>query len=800
MPTPIVPGLAIRPPDIPPIPPPPHSPYPPLFTAKFAPPPSYGPSDFPDFPPPGVFLHKDDASSKVLRAIGRSFLSVENRAMTIKDLSEMTMKFGLICQNVSAAGQAITTFIRNHQQRCEQEQDQPLLSRHVLSGTPSDDELVPALHSRSGGAHCALPPSENRITNFRRGTMVWYLSRAAGAPCPFARAGIRLAEYTEDGKLGCPPASGPRDRKRERDRRRRLVAAQQQLCGQKRKRLARSCKVEADAGSDDESAGGAGPVYEDEGVPENEPEARPPKVKLTLRLRPSLTASSASPSSSASPPPAPGPAPIIRIPADEDDEDDGNESESDSDSSMAVDSDADEDSVARTSPGPSFVSPPPSAFFRMPSPSSFAHPLHLLRRSPSVASLPPDSEDDDDDDLYEHSRIDFDDEDDMDWSSEDEDEDEDEEGVPEAKTVDETVVIIKQEPVDEDAIGGLLQAWDTRDRGAESRRILEVVAAAASLSTPSLCTPPPDSPIAIKREELDEWDLRERDAEDSSTPLLSPVDEVVLSPVEEWSCASFARSSASPLPMERGRRPSELLWQDAEILGLETITAKELDEGEWIARRPTPPPPVLAPSPEAESEEDAVGPCTPPSSSVPVATAAAVWSGSSPFGFGNRRFGEREEETVGKGRRTEEGQGRGESERERWGSGGASAFGAISDAASESDGEREEGHAHSSADGGLSLWDMDELRRCVPSVPRPPSPAPEEPLSPTEEAMLHVLCDLGDFADGPADAAAAASAELESVERPLTLRRSKRVQAAAAARKATAGPGGGRQGRKRGAR
>ena len=88
------------------------------------------------------------------------------------------------------------------------QQDYPLLLRHVLSGTASDDDLVPALHSRSGGAHCPLPQGEQRITNFRRGTVVWYLSRAAGVPCPFARAGIRLCDYTENGKVGLSATPG----------------------------------------------------------------------------------------------------------------------------------------------------------------------------------------------------------------------------------------------------------------------------------------------------------------------------------------------------------------------------------------------------------------------------------------------------------------------------------------------------------------------------------------------------------------------------------------------------------------
>lgn len=72
----------------------------------------------PVFPPPNVVLHSEDATNKILLAIGRSFVSVvrrvfvppfdgvsrtpilfqDNKAMTIKDLAEMTMKYGLMCQ------------------------------------------------------------------------------------------------------------------------------------------------------------------------------------------------------------------------------------------------------------------------------------------------------------------------------------------------------------------------------------------------------------------------------------------------------------------------------------------------------------------------------------------------------------------------------------------------------------------------------------------------------------------------------------------------------------------------------
>ncbi|KAJ7632442.1 hypothetical protein FB45DRAFT_831592 [Roridomyces roridus] len=205
------------------------------------------------FPPPHVVLHPDDANSKVFLALARSLMSVDNRAMTIKDLAEMTVSHGLVCQNVSAASQAITTYIRTHMQRCEDQDDLPLLLRHTLSGTPSDDDLLPALHSRSGGAHCVN--ADNRVTNFRRGTTVWYLSRATGAPCPFAQAGIMICEYGEDGRVG---SQASRDKRR-----------QVEDCGKKRKRTLRGCTA---ADSDSESS-----------IEAIQP---PPKVKLMLRLKP----------------------------------------------------------------------------------------------------------------------------------------------------------------------------------------------------------------------------------------------------------------------------------------------------------------------------------------------------------------------------------------------------------------------------------------------------------------------------------------------------------------------------------
>lgn len=52
----------------------------------------------PRFPPSHVLLHPDDASNKTLIAIGRAMLAVDNRAITIKDLSQLSLDCGLLCQ------------------------------------------------------------------------------------------------------------------------------------------------------------------------------------------------------------------------------------------------------------------------------------------------------------------------------------------------------------------------------------------------------------------------------------------------------------------------------------------------------------------------------------------------------------------------------------------------------------------------------------------------------------------------------------------------------------------------------
>ncbi|KAH9930982.1 uncharacterized protein B0H18DRAFT_872618 [Fomitopsis serialis] len=582
--------------------------------------------DYPPFPPDHVMLHHDDADSKVFMAIGRSFMSVDNRAMTIKDLAEMTMQYGIMCQNVSAAGQAITTYIRNHLQRCEVQQDHPLLLRHVLSGTASDDDLLPALHSRMGGAHCALNPSESRITNFRRGTMVWYLSRAAGAPCPFARCGIRLCEYTENGKVGDVPTYG-REKKRERDRLRRA-----EHCGQKRKRLLRSAY--ADKGSDSDSM--------------SEEEKRPPKVKLTLRLRP-LNASSSGASLSASPAPQDevhvcqsqphSPPEIIDLSKDDSDcESSGSEEDSDDDDSMSVDSslssDADEDVPPASAFGGDSLSP---STYGAHSTFSSASP-DVYRRSTS-ASPPPDTEDEEDD--YHHSMTnsrrysldrysswDDEDEDEMNlddnfWDMDNDAETQWESPGPRSPSAQfEDVIFVKQEPSD---VGGMLDAWDDLDARGDPKVVDVVLRAAAGLDTDF---------VKPKLEEIDSWELPHFAGTSSDSFVTNPIDDATSHIKEEevesgvpfltrgLHTPSPERASLSPSPISpispsalppsfvAERRDSHLIWRDAELLGPDSLKPHDLAEGDWREGRRSsdiPSPAAEQPQPSSVASTSASG-------------------------------------------------------------------------------------------------------------------------------------------------------------------------------------------------
>ncbi|EKM55650.1 uncharacterized protein PHACADRAFT_256425 [Phanerochaete carnosa HHB-10118-sp] len=569
------------------------------------------PVQMPMFPPANVMLHSDDATSKVFLAIGRSFVSVDNKAMTIKDLAEMTMKFGLVCQNVSAAGQAITTYIRNHLQRCEIQKDHPLLLRHVLSGTPSDDDLVSALYSRSGGAHCSLSPGEKRVTNFRRGTVVWYLSRATGIPCPFSRAGIRLCDYTENGKVGITVNPG-KERKRERDRMRRAEQS-----GQKRKRLPRACA--ARPGSDSESS--------------EEEEQPPPKVKLMLRLKPSLAySSSASPSLAQSS----SPSDIVDLSTEPDLDD-----EITSDSSL----DDEEPTQAVSLPYPVYPRPPPGTCASIGDASPSFPPVPFCAaspysdrswRSPSIpcsatsASPPPDSEmeeeeeEDEDEDEEEAEEAELEqenDDEDVDmtamesssfthdpagydspaWEDEDDldlDDDYDTQwgespGPTSPPAHFEDDIQVKQEPQD---VGSILAAWEHEENLATQAHVLDIVAKACA----SQYVPP-----EVKTEEDESWlwhnfrspcdefvytvdgdtmRIKQEEEEIMLPPMEYDPTSPILSPATAYSSLP-ASSTPYDSPVVESCTPSRYFteppWQDVELLGPDSVKLKDLDDGIW---------------------------------------------------------------------------------------------------------------------------------------------------------------------------------------------------------------------------
>ncbi|KAH9854059.1 hypothetical protein C2E23DRAFT_819369 [Lenzites betulinus] len=587
-----------------------------LPSVEISPPPPPSNLDFPPFPPPHVVLHPEDAANKVFLALGRALMSIDNRAITVKDLAELSMKFGLSCQNVSAAGQAIATFIRTHYTRCEAQDDQPLLLKHSMSGTIFDDDLVPALYSRVGGAHCTLNNgAQNRLTNFRRGTQVWYLSKATGAPCPFARADIRVCEYNEDGKTGTVPNPG-RERKRERDRLRKAA----QACGQKRKRLPRSCADKGSLSSDSSDI---------------DEEERPPKVKLTLRLRPCLAstpgASSSHSACSASPSGSPQPE------EDSDIDEDDTDYDSDSDS-MSVEDDEDgmTDSGSALSPHlqcPVDIPPRPCTIPTLPPPPppGFPSPHDSYRRSTSIpysemsGSPPPDSEAEDDDyhitmtnarRLYSRSCATTDDEDSA-WDGDffgdidvDAETQWDSPGPRSPSVQIEDEVVVKQEPTD---VRGLLDAWEDLETRATDMKVIDIVAQAAAaerqmeehsasddLSKWTWPTTHPETTEHIKQEDV-EPNLLFTDSDFSPPPdAASPIAQYdpYDSPVEECSF-SF------------GGSPSfDLQWRDVEILGPDSVKPRDLEDGVWHEYRGRP-----------ASPEEPLRPFTPGSSTAPVSSS-----------------------------------------------------------------------------------------------------------------------------------------------------------------------------------
>jgi hypothetical protein len=435
-------------------------------------------------------------------------------------------------------------------QRCDLEQDQPLLLKHTLSGTLSDDDLAPALYSRSGGAHCALNDTEPRVTNFRRGTVIWYLSRAAGAPCPFARAGIRLCDYkyTGDAKF------------------------EEQQCGHKRKRSLRPR-----AGDNDGS--------DSDGLP-NESERRPPKVKLLLRLKPRVSP----PSTDVTPDPNPQPALPKAV-------NDGPKPTASSDHKGELTVRPDEP-IFPPYPRPSISIPvyTPSLEDIYPELFTPVTPIPVHRRSSSithsVASPPPDSDDDDYDPMSRLPRRqsgsnlprsdddEFDSGFDTDWDLELDGDARDESPGPRSPSVPaDDGVVIKVETSD----SALLDNWDDQNCGSN---IGESSAVAPSsmyfkeephlwnwngfcIHDPSH-TPASPEAFLIKHEDIDSPPryLDDNDGDDDVT-LLGP-----LSAVEP--------SSSVDLPsLLEERKQSANIWKDVELLGPDSLRLQDFDEGDW---------------------------------------------------------------------------------------------------------------------------------------------------------------------------------------------------------------------------
>ena len=437
-------------------------------------------------------------------------------------------------------------------QRCDLEQDQPLLLKHTLSGTPSDDDLVPALFSRSGGAHCALNDTEQRVTNFRRGTVIWYLSRAAGAPCPFARAGIRLCGYKYVGD----------------------TKFEEQQCGHKRKRLLRRR-----AGDKDDS--------DSDGLP-SESEKRPPKVKLLLRLKPRTS------------PPATDatPDPISQSPLSKG-----------ANHGSRPHACLDNQGERTTKPEEPMFPPYPRTSISIPVytpsledtyPELFTPvtPMPVHRRSSSiahsVASPPPDSDDDDYDSMNRLYRrqsgsnlrrsdddgfdSDFDTDLDFDFEGDVRDESP---GPRSPSALTDDGVIIKVETSD----SGLLGNWDDQNYGPNARE--------SSAATPSSVhlkeeldlqnwngfnnfnihdpSQPPSSPevFLVKHEDVEPAATYLDDDDDDDVTLLGP-----LSAVEP--------SSSVDLPsLLEERKQSANIWKDVELLGPDSLRLQDFDEGDW---------------------------------------------------------------------------------------------------------------------------------------------------------------------------------------------------------------------------
>lgn len=417
--------------------------------------------------------------------------------------------------------------------------------------------------------------------------MVWYLSKAAGAPCPFARAGIRLCDYGENGKKGSEVNPG-KERKRERDRLRRA-----EQCGQKRKRLLRSC---ADRRSDTES----------DSSDDEQPQCKRP---LTLRLPPLQSLSEPKSRS-------PSPAEVIDL-SNNTDSDSEDESMSE-DSSSSSDEDEDDEENQEDYSGPvddAWHQPPyPRASEALSSsiddPPSNTHATRdesveapegywrSLSAPYSTASSPPESEDEDydmalDDDVYSSSGH-WDSDDifaDIEFTETETQWDSPGPMSPPSQFHDEDVVV-KQEPRD---VQGLLDSWEGL-----GNRVLDIVQQAAA------GTYTPEEPKVKKEEDFALHELlREITGPGYDYDVESPEDERALFIKEEEDEDAFSfrdRFSSSPsmspmtpftpfspstsyfryVPIStfvESRRDSEHSWADADLFSPHDVKPHDLDNG-----------------------------------------------------------------------------------------------------------------------------------------------------------------------------------------------------------------------------
>ncbi|KAI0317819.1 hypothetical protein OF83DRAFT_1119451 [Amylostereum chailletii] len=279
----------------------------------------------------------------------------------------------------------------------------------------------------------------------------------------------------------------------------------------------------------------------------------------------------------------------------------------------------------------------------------------------------------------------------MDWDRDDDedDEDEDEDAAPGIQTpLRADDVSVKQESLDD--VGGMLDAWEDIDN---RLRVIQVVKEAVANVGP-LTLP------GIKIEEIDGWDfddygapsprydsdafgdfeprIKEEDEEQLFVPSLIvgslpkeddfedtmvcgspltplPAESVHRSPsveTEEMRWGSFSSLGMEAMMHEGKRRPSELQWQDAEILGLDSILPDELEEGGWTARpreeveldialgadedggrssralSEAPSPSPDSPSADSDDTEDGPGPSTPPPLPIPALLPVSMGWGS----------------------------------------------------------------------------------------------------------------------------------------------------------------------------